>query len=77
MRSLFYRSYLPKGIDLKDPTVSPHFADPQPFPEIITFVTCGGDKLSTEAIQMADNLQAAGKQVVKYSAVGQGELFYS
>jgi acetyl esterase/lipase len=72
IRSFFYRKYLPKGVDLKDPRISPFFAPVHSFPPSITIITCSGDKLSTEGNELADKLKAAGKDVVTYVAVGQG-----
>ena len=60
---LFNSSYVPPGVDFKDPRISPLHADPASFPENILFITCGKDDLAPEAEELAKKLETKGKKV--------------
>jgi acetyl esterase/lipase len=61
---LFNSSYIPAGVDAKDPRISPASADPASFPDNVFIVTAEKDSLALEAENLAEKLKAAGKHVV-------------
>lgn len=74
VRQLFYASYLPPHVSRKDPQVSPLYADQAAFPASTTLITCEGDSLAREGVQMYEHLQRGphGKQVAHLQVPGQG-----
>lgn len=61
--NLIADSYVPSGIDRRDPRISPAFADPKEFPEKVLMVVCGKDNLAPEAEELAKKLEVSGKRV--------------
>jgi len=61
----FNKCYLPLGTDLKDPLVSPFYADVNKFPDRILMITCAFDTLCGESEELASKIkQVEGKKVV-------------
>ncbi|KAI9005664.1 Alpha/Beta hydrolase protein [Hyaloraphidium curvatum] len=65
MERVFDTSYIPLGTDLKDPRLSPSFADPALFPPNVLIITVACDNLVAEAEQLAERLKD-GKRNVRY-----------
>ncbi|OCB88996.1 alpha/beta-hydrolase [Sanghuangporus baumii] len=65
----FRSSYLPEGIDRRDPRVSPLFADSKLFPST-TLIVGENDKLLIDSVELANKLTADGVDCVLYTIPG-------
>ncbi|KAG4441712.1 hypothetical protein IFR05_002791 [Cadophora sp. M221] len=53
---IFNECYIPKGVDPKDPRISPTFLPLDQFPASLFMITCGRDSLAPEAEELAARL---------------------
>lgn len=67
---LFNRSYLPAGLDKRDPRISPLFAPADRFPPRLLMITADGDSLALEAEALAAKIQTEGGHVVSQRMAG-------
>jgi acetyl esterase/lipase len=68
-------SYIPQGLDRKDPRISPLYADPKSFPSDVLMFTCSKDNLAGEAEELAAKLEAADRKVTLRRVEGVGHAW--
>lgn len=62
---VFYGCWIPDGIDMRDPRISPGLADAEKFPKNVLIITAGQDSLAEEAERLAEKLKVdPGRNVV-------------
>ncbi|KAH9214780.1 Alpha/Beta hydrolase protein [Leptodontidium sp. 2 PMI_412] len=63
---IFNECYIPRGVDPRDPRISPAFLPPDQFPASMFIITCGRDSLAPEAEELAERLaKVPGIEVVQ------------
>ncbi|UPL00516.1 hypothetical protein LCI18_011450 [Fusarium solani-melongenae] len=72
---IFDACYIPDNSLRSDPRISPTFADPTLFPEVVVILTCSGDTLSPEGNAMAAKLQNGKRRVINQTLEGVGHAF--
>jgi acetyl esterase/lipase len=66
--SMMTDCYLPDKSLCTDPKVSPGLAPVEAFPETVVVVTCEGDTLGPEGVDLGKRLKEAGRKVVSFEA---------
>lgn len=62
---VFDACYIPAAVDARDPRISPHYNQPERFPDRILLVTAARDRLAVEAESLAARIgQLPGREVV-------------
>lgn len=54
---VFFRCWVPEGIDMRDPRISPGLADVERFPKNVMIITAGHDNMAEEAERFAEKLK--------------------
>ncbi|KAJ5651105.1 uncharacterized protein N7484_004828 [Penicillium longicatenatum] len=54
---VFFGCWIPDGVDMKDPRISPGLADPARFPKNVLMITAGHDSMAEEAERLAEKLR--------------------
>ncbi|KAM6529274.1 hypothetical protein FALCPG4_007421 [Fusarium falciforme] len=72
---IFDACYIPDNSLRSDPRISPTFADPTLFPEVVVILTCSGDTLAPEGNAMAAKLQNGKRRVINQTLEGVGHAF--
>ncbi|KAJ5547849.1 hypothetical protein N7513_005083 [Penicillium frequentans] len=62
---VFFGCWIPDGVDMRDPRISPGLADAERFPRNVLIITAGHDSLAEEAERLAEKLRVdPGRNVV-------------
>ncbi|KEY70109.1 hypothetical protein S7711_08639 [Stachybotrys chartarum IBT 7711] len=75
LAKLFHDCYLPDETQKADVRASPGRADAEDFPETVVMVTCEGDPLCREGMELAERLKTGQRRVESVTLGGVGHAF--